>query len=73
MARLRAGEGELRQREGFALTDGGTDLTRTLDHANYCIWCHNQGKDSCSKGLTERPAGSAGTPSAARSPAARAR
>ncbi|MGZ5882204.1 MAG: FAD-dependent oxidoreductase, partial [Xanthobacteraceae bacterium] len=25
-----------------------------LDHANYCIWCHNQGKDSCSKGLKEK-------------------
>ncbi|MBX6393424.1 MAG: FAD-dependent oxidoreductase, partial [Burkholderiales bacterium] len=25
-----------------------------LDQANYCIWCHNQGKDSCSKGLREK-------------------
>ena len=25
-----------------------------LDQANYCIWCHNQGKDSCSKGLKEK-------------------
>ncbi len=23
-------------------------------NANYCIWCHNQGKDSCSKGLKEK-------------------
>ncbi|MBV8240253.1 MAG: pyridine nucleotide-disulfide oxidoreductase, partial [Hyphomicrobiales bacterium] len=37
-----------RARDGFALTDPGTDLTGALDHANYCIWCHNQGKDSCS-------------------------
>src|SRR3954451_21583659 len=43
-----------RARDGFALTDPGTDLTRALDHANYCIWCHNQGKDSCSKGLREK-------------------
>ena len=43
-----------RAREGFALTDPGTDLTGALDHANYCIWCHNQGKDSCSKGLREK-------------------
>ena len=42
-----------RARDGFALTDPGTDLTGALDHANYCIWCHNQGKDSCSKGLRE--------------------
>jgi NADPH-dependent glutamate synthase beta subunit-like oxidoreductase/NAD(P)H-flavin reductase len=43
-----------RAREGFALTDPGMDLAGALDHANYCIWCHNQGKDSCSKGLKEK-------------------
>ncbi|MBK7660811.1 MAG: FAD-dependent oxidoreductase [Betaproteobacteria bacterium] len=46
----------IRRREGFALTDSGTDLTGALDEANYCIWCHEQGKDSCSKGLKEKPA-----------------
>jgi NADPH-dependent glutamate synthase beta subunit-like oxidoreductase/NAD(P)H-flavin reductase len=46
----------VRRREGFALTDPGTDLTGALDQANYCIWCHEQGKDSCSKGLKEKPA-----------------
>ena len=51
-------EEHLRLREGFALTDHGTDLTGALDQANYCIWCHEQGKDSCSKGLREKaPAG----------------
>ncbi|MEK7843262.1 MAG: FAD-dependent oxidoreductase [Pseudomonadota bacterium] len=45
----------LRRREGFALTDTGTDLVGALDEANYCIWCHEQGKDSCSKGLKEKP------------------
>jgi NADPH-dependent glutamate synthase beta subunit-like oxidoreductase/NAD(P)H-flavin reductase len=44
----------LRHREGFALTDPGTDLVGALDEANYCIWCHEQGKDSCSKGLKEK-------------------
>ena len=44
----------LRRREGFALTDAGTDLTGALDQANYCIWCHEQGKDSCSQGLKEK-------------------
>ena len=48
----------LRPREGFALTDQGADLTGALDQANYCIWCHAQGKDSCSTGLREKaPAG----------------
>ena len=45
----------IRRRRGFALTDAGTDLVGALDHANYCIWCHTQGKDSCSKGLQEKP------------------
>src|SRR3954467_13411898 len=44
----------LRLRDGFALTDPGTDLVGALDEANYCIWCHEQGKDSCSKGLKEK-------------------
>jgi NADPH-dependent glutamate synthase beta subunit-like oxidoreductase/NAD(P)H-flavin reductase len=44
----------LRQRDGFALTDRGTDLVGALDQANYCIWCHEQGKDSCAKGLKEK-------------------
>ena len=44
----------LRRREGFALTDHGTDLAGALDQTNYCIWCHEQGKDSCSRGLPEK-------------------
>ena len=47
----------IRRRQGFGLTDPGTDLRGALDQANYCIWCHHQGKDSCSKGLTEKSAG----------------
>ncbi len=46
----------IRRREGFALTDPGTNLAGALDEANYCIWCHEQNKDSCSKGLKEKPA-----------------
>ena len=53
-ARHRALPEHLRRREGFALTDRGTDLTGALDHANYCIWCHEQGRDSCSKGIKEK-------------------
>ena len=60
----------LRRRESFALTDTGADLTGALDEANYCIWCHEQGKDSCSTGLREKaaakkesaPAGDAAVP-----------
>lgn len=53
----------IRRREGFALTDPGTDLVGALDEANYCIWCHEQGKDSCSKGLKEKPKSPEETPS----------
>ncbi|MEO8383937.1 MAG: pyridine nucleotide-disulfide oxidoreductase, partial [Betaproteobacteria bacterium] len=45
----------IRRRKGFALTDEGTDLKGALSEANYCIWCHTQGKDSCSTGLKEKP------------------
>jgi NADPH-dependent glutamate synthase beta subunit-like oxidoreductase/NAD(P)H-flavin reductase len=41
----------LKQRDGFKLQDEGCDIHYALDQANYCIFCHNQGKDSCSKGL----------------------
>jgi NADPH-dependent glutamate synthase beta subunit-like oxidoreductase/NAD(P)H-flavin reductase len=51
---LRLPEHEWRAREGFALTDAGADLAGALDQANYCIWCHNQGKDSCAHGLVEK-------------------
>jgi NADPH-dependent glutamate synthase beta subunit-like oxidoreductase/NAD(P)H-flavin reductase len=52
----RLGDGHaLRRRQGFALTDIGTDLAGALDQANYCIWCHEQSKDSCSHGLKEKP------------------
>jgi NADPH-dependent glutamate synthase beta subunit-like oxidoreductase/NAD(P)H-flavin reductase len=46
----------VRRRHGFALTDAGTDLIGALDETNYCIWCHEQEKDSCSHGLKEKPA-----------------
>jgi len=58
----------LRLRDGFKLTDKGTDLTGALDEANYCIWCHEQGKDSCSKGLLEKGASGRGTESFKKSP-----
>ena len=57
VTRLKLPRPMLRHREGFALTDAGWDLVRALDHTNYCIWCHNQGKDSCSKGLKDRKTG----------------
>ncbi len=46
--------GHLRRREGFALTDQGTAFVGGLDQAHYCIFCHEQGKDSCARGLPEK-------------------
>ncbi|HSE75773.1 MAG TPA: FAD-dependent oxidoreductase, partial [Dongiaceae bacterium] len=51
---LKLADDKLRAREGFHLTDPGMDLTHALDQVNYCIFCHNQGKDSCSRGLKEK-------------------
>ncbi len=54
LVRLELTSDHWRRREGFQLTDAGTDLTGALDQAHYCIKCHNQGKDSCSTGLKEK-------------------
>jgi len=51
------GADHLRPRTGFDLTDSGTDLIGALDEIHYCILCHHQGKDSCSKGLPDRKNG----------------
>lgn len=48
---------EVHSRYGFSLTDEGGDLTFALDQAHYCIWCHNQERDSCSKGLKDKKTG----------------
>jgi NADPH-dependent glutamate synthase beta subunit-like oxidoreductase/NAD(P)H-flavin reductase len=45
---------DLHYRDGFGLTDKGITLKQALDDSNYCIFCHNQGKDSCSKGLKDK-------------------
>jgi NADPH-dependent glutamate synthase beta subunit-like oxidoreductase/NAD(P)H-flavin reductase len=52
-----APEHHRRERNGFQLTDRGASLTGALDQTNYCIWCHQQGKDSCSLGLRNRHSG----------------
>ncbi len=54
---LRLPEHDWRHRDGFALTDHGMNRQQALDQMNYCIWCHTQGKDSCSTGLKDRKTG----------------
>lgn len=43
-----------KKRDGFNLTDNGYSQNRVLGEANYCIFCHKQGKDSCRTGLKEK-------------------
>src|SRR5438067_4335272 len=50
---LRLPEDHWRARDGFGLTDPGTDLAGAPDEANYCLWCPNQQKDSCRSGPHE--------------------
>ncbi len=45
------GEHERRERDGFALTDRRADLRRVQEEVDYCLYCHDRNKDSCSKGF----------------------
>jgi NADPH-dependent glutamate synthase beta subunit-like oxidoreductase/NAD(P)H-flavin reductase len=54
---LEMGCGEIYHRDGFALTDNGTDLVGALDEVNYCVICHNQDTDYCSKGYPDKKTG----------------
>lgn len=47
----------LRDRDGFGLTDDGTDLRGALSEAHYCILCHHQANDTCSIGMHDRKTG----------------
>ncbi|MEO5929078.1 MAG: FAD-dependent oxidoreductase [Candidatus Kapaibacterium sp.] len=44
----------LRYRDGFELTDDRYDHREVMNEVEYCIYCHNRDKDSCSKGLREK-------------------
>jgi NADPH-dependent glutamate synthase beta subunit-like oxidoreductase/NAD(P)H-flavin reductase len=41
-------------RAGFDLTDNGCSALRASGEAHYCIFCHNQKKDSCKTGLIDK-------------------
>ncbi|MBS0185661.1 MAG: pyridine nucleotide-disulfide oxidoreductase [Proteobacteria bacterium] len=44
----------LKSRSGFDLTDFGKNSAYACGEAHYCIFCHKQGKDWCSKGFPEK-------------------
>ena len=45
---------EFRRRDGFKLTDPRYTPRQITDEANYCIFCHERKKDSCSHGFQEK-------------------
>ncbi|MBL9008664.1 MAG: FAD-dependent oxidoreductase [Myxococcales bacterium] len=47
-------EHKLRQREGFALTDRRATPLQVMDQVDYCMYCHDREKDSCSKGMYDK-------------------
>jgi NADPH-dependent glutamate synthase beta subunit-like oxidoreductase/NAD(P)H-flavin reductase len=46
-----------RQRDGFALTDPRGDGRYVQGEVDYCLYCHDRDKDSCSKGLRDAKTG----------------
>jgi NADPH-dependent glutamate synthase beta subunit-like oxidoreductase/NAD(P)H-flavin reductase len=46
-------EHERRQRTGFALTDRRGSAREVSEQIDYCLFCHDRDKDSCSKGLRD--------------------
>jgi NADPH-dependent glutamate synthase beta subunit-like oxidoreductase/NAD(P)H-flavin reductase len=50
-------EGADRDRYGFALTDRRGSTRYVQGEVDYCLYCHDRDKDSCSKGLREPKTG----------------
>ena len=46
-----------RARDGFALTDLRKSPVEILAEVDYCLYCHERGKDSCSKGFRDKTGG----------------
>jgi NADPH-dependent glutamate synthase beta subunit-like oxidoreductase/NAD(P)H-flavin reductase len=44
----------LRRRDGFALTDTRMSKREVRGETEYCVFCHDRDKDSCSKGIHEK-------------------
>jgi NADPH-dependent glutamate synthase beta subunit-like oxidoreductase/NAD(P)H-flavin reductase len=42
-----------RERDGFRLTDRRASFKHILAEVDYCLYCHDRDKDSCSKGLRD--------------------
>jgi NADPH-dependent glutamate synthase beta subunit-like oxidoreductase/NAD(P)H-flavin reductase len=44
----------LRRRDGFKLTDERFNNREVMSEVEYCVFCHERKKDSCSKGLPDK-------------------
>ena len=50
-------EDEQRRRQGFELTDRRMGVRSIESEVDYCLYCHDRDKDSCSKGLRDNKTG----------------
>ncbi len=46
-----------RRRDGFGLTDGRMSRREVASESDYCMYCHEREKDSCSKGMHDKQGG----------------
>ena len=49
--RLQAPASDLRERDGFNLTDEGMSRREVLSEVHYCVYCHTNDGDFCSQGF----------------------
>ena len=52
--RWHAIDADRRQRSGFSLTDRRFGRRRSLYEVDHCIYCHDRGTDSCTRGMRNR-------------------
>ncbi len=57
MMRMNAEKCHHYDRDAFSLTDEGADLVGALDEVNYCVICHERGRDFCSRGMRDKQTG----------------
>jgi len=51
-----------RRRDGFHLTDARMSPRESLSEVDYCLYCHDREKDSCSTGLRDKQGGAKKNP-----------
>jgi len=51
---IKGEEDSLRKRDGFKLTDTRYDNRQVMSEVDYCVFCHERKKDSCSTGMFDK-------------------